>query len=584
MVIVAYECKQKTPHFDDCLASGVEASVDYEGMTIQYSGWNGVDGKKGHEFVKIDGKLTQPLTIKAFAFKAGTATVNYSWGPKADTAPATPATPSSSTPDPASYCGPSNVAWDGGINMCIVDPAFTAAKDQCDSDLSSATAGKTTCESNLSSANAAKATCDSDLSSATAAKTTCDVNLSGATTVLTAAMAAKATCDSDLSSANAVKATCDSDLSSATAAKATCESSKITAESDLATCQFDLTASQATAATGNSVLDPKTHWLSKNSSFELLKAGHDCTSSDSKIGVVNTVAECAALCGKTSGCEVFIFEHTSGTPAKCWAESTTKTNCTWKSGPWDAYGLVPAPTYTFTLLSECSSDQFESVASTLTSDRECSNITQCTSNQYQLTAPTATSDRVCNEQIVCAVYEDMAVAGTATSAQVCESKCTETEWFDVSTAECNPLTECVGDEVQEVAPSPTSDRVCGTSCMCDVATGKLVGECPNELTGDTILENEDEGVYLTTTQERICMALSPYYYKSGEKKLMWSGWLEYLKNGKGYVQYPDNGGSLVYNSYIYHTGDMGFWEPVPVLVNWLNDRGVGIIGTPGEGF
>ena len=234
-VIVAYQCKQKTPHFENCLASGVEASVDYEGMTIQYSGWNGVDGKKGHEFVKIEGKLTQPLTIKAFAFEAGTATVNYSWGPKADTAPATPATPvapcvqagnwnsgssycpeaslcktpedaaatgacpmdangvalpncynccyancppegsstpvsepapagpatpatpSSSTPDPASYCGPSNVAWDGGINMCIVDPVFTAAKAQCDTDLSDANAANATCVANLSDANAAKA-------------------------------------------------------------------------------------------------------------------------------------------------------------------------------------------------------------------------------------------------------------------------------------------------------------------------------------------------------------------------------------------------------------------------------------------
>jgi hypothetical protein len=230
-------------------------------------------------------------------------------------------------------------------------------------------------------------------------------------------------------------------------------------------------------------------------------------------------------------------------------------------------------------------EEFESIPSTLSTDRVCTPLTQCASNQYEAVPPTPTSDRVCKEQVVCAVYQNAAVEGTPTSPQVCENKCTATQWFDVSTTTCQPLTECVGDEVQEVAPTPTSDRQCGTSCMCDVATGKLVGDCPNELTMDTILENKTQGVYLATTQERICMAISPYYYKSGEYSLMWSSGLEHQDDHhEGYVQYPNNSGSFVYNSYIYHTGDMGFWESVPVLVNWLNDRGVGIIGTPGEGF
>ena len=279
--------------------------------------------------------------------------------------------------DPASYCGTENMAWDSALNQCIVEPVFTAAKDQCNTD--------------LSNANTAKAT----------------------------------------------------------------------AESDLATCQFDLAASLATPATGNTVVDPKTHWLSNSSSFELLKAGHDCTSSDSKIGVVNTVAECAALCEETSGCEVFIFEHTSGTPAKCWAESATKTNCTWKSGAWDAYGLVPATTYTSTLLSECSSEEFESKASTLTSDRECSNITQCTSNQYELTAPTATSDRVCQDQPTCASGQIVAVPGTSTSPQVCENPCPAGQYKDVAADACVAVTACTAEEVETKAPTAMSDRECG---------------------------------------------------------------------------------------------------------------------------
>ena len=148
----------------------------------------------------------------------------------------------------------------------------------------------------------------------------------------------------------------------------------------------------------------------------------------------------------------FIVEHTSGTPAKCWAESATKTNCSWKSGAWDAYGLVPANTYTSTLLFECSSDQFESKASTLTSDRECSNITQCTSNQYELIAPTATSDRVCQDQPTCAEGK-FAVPGTSTSPQVSENPRPAGQYKDVAADACVAVTACTDEEVETKAPT-----------------------------------------------------------------------------------------------------------------------------------
>jgi hypothetical protein len=84
-VIVAWNCRAKSPHFADCIDSYKTASVVYEGMTISYSGYNGDGTGLGNEFIKIDGKLTQPLTVKAYAYQAGTAKVSYQWGPEKST-------------------------------------------------------------------------------------------------------------------------------------------------------------------------------------------------------------------------------------------------------------------------------------------------------------------------------------------------------------------------------------------------------------------------------------------------------------------------------------------------------------------
>ena len=56
-----------------------EESKAYKNMTITYSGYNGVDGDKGHEFISINGTVPTKLTLKAFGYQAGYATVNYSW-------------------------------------------------------------------------------------------------------------------------------------------------------------------------------------------------------------------------------------------------------------------------------------------------------------------------------------------------------------------------------------------------------------------------------------------------------------------------------------------------------------------------
>merc|ERR1712093_429351 len=84
IAIVAWNCAShnkihKTP--TKCLDTSYKKSIKYAGATIEYSGYNGQNGNLGHEYVKIKGKSAEALTIQAYAYRAGTAKVDYSWGP-----------------------------------------------------------------------------------------------------------------------------------------------------------------------------------------------------------------------------------------------------------------------------------------------------------------------------------------------------------------------------------------------------------------------------------------------------------------------------------------------------------------------
>ena len=56
------------------------ASVEYRGMTIEYSGYNGIGGDWGHERIEIHGATTRPLLMRAYGYQAGNADVTYDWG------------------------------------------------------------------------------------------------------------------------------------------------------------------------------------------------------------------------------------------------------------------------------------------------------------------------------------------------------------------------------------------------------------------------------------------------------------------------------------------------------------------------
>ena len=56
--------------------------LNWEGVTITWSGYNGggTQSTLGHEYITIEGTLSKTLTMKAFGYKAGFATVDYAWG------------------------------------------------------------------------------------------------------------------------------------------------------------------------------------------------------------------------------------------------------------------------------------------------------------------------------------------------------------------------------------------------------------------------------------------------------------------------------------------------------------------------
>ena len=62
-------------------------TITYNGMNIEWSGFSGVNGKAGHEYIKISGKTTEKITMKVYGYQAGKADVDYSWGERNTTNP-----------------------------------------------------------------------------------------------------------------------------------------------------------------------------------------------------------------------------------------------------------------------------------------------------------------------------------------------------------------------------------------------------------------------------------------------------------------------------------------------------------------
>ena len=70
---------------DGLLKGGNKQNIEYHGMQIEWSGYNGDGTGRGHEYIKIKGKTTEMLTMKVYGYQAGVADVDYTWGSAAVT-------------------------------------------------------------------------------------------------------------------------------------------------------------------------------------------------------------------------------------------------------------------------------------------------------------------------------------------------------------------------------------------------------------------------------------------------------------------------------------------------------------------
>ncbi len=76
---------EKIVHWPSGLLSGSgKDSINYHGVIIEYSGYNGDGTGLGHEYIKISGTTQNDFIMKAFGYKAGYAKVDYSWAGKAN--------------------------------------------------------------------------------------------------------------------------------------------------------------------------------------------------------------------------------------------------------------------------------------------------------------------------------------------------------------------------------------------------------------------------------------------------------------------------------------------------------------------
>lgn len=62
------------------LSGPTSETLEYEGATIVYSGYNGVNGNVGHETIEIYGEVPFDFTMYAYGYEAGTADIDYAWG------------------------------------------------------------------------------------------------------------------------------------------------------------------------------------------------------------------------------------------------------------------------------------------------------------------------------------------------------------------------------------------------------------------------------------------------------------------------------------------------------------------------
>jgi hypothetical protein len=194
-------------------------------------------------------------------------------------------------------------------------------------------------------------------------------------------------------------------------------------------------------------------------------------------------------------------------------------------------------------VSECATNEYQSMHATYTSDRLCKKKTVCTAHEYVAQNATKTTDRLCNDLTFCSGGEYEAkkpkkTDNVFTSDRVCASaKACASGSFELKAATsdsdrlCKSYTKCSKAQYESRKATKTSDRMCHERAPCGVGFFRSftkssdAGICAPCTSGTTFKDAEGtfstqcKGVSVcdsksyemaspTSSSDRICSALT----------------------------------------------------------------------------
>ena len=168
----------------------------------------------------------------------------------------------------------------------------------------------------------------------------------------------------------------------------------------------------------------------------------------------------------------------------------------------------------------CTSSEYETVAGTISSDRECAALRVCAADEWEEVAPTATSNRVCSPCGSCeAAGLTQASPCTATSPVACEGcdACSSGEYVSAactatSQTECSTCSTCGAGEYRTQACGASQDTQCAALTVCgagEYETRAPSTDADRECAALTVCgAGEFECTAATATSDRVCCAVS----------------------------------------------------------------------------
>eukprot|EP00039_Didymoeca_costata_P013930 m.218320 g.218320 ORF g.218320 m.218320 type:complete len:2262 (-) comp15903_c0_seq3:2204-8989(-) len=154
-----------------------------------------------------------------------------------------------------------------------------------------------------------------------------------------------------------------------------------------------------------------------------------CGAGEALDGTMVTTKE--RICEK---CAVGFFQNTE----KHYEEACIEAKASCETGQYSAADPTPTTDRTCRTTGTCNSEtQYESIAATATSDRECSNIQTCVAGRFESAAPTLSTDRVCTD-------------------------CPKGEWQSKpNSCKCNPKSTCAAGFYVNDTGTTKQDLQCG---------------------------------------------------------------------------------------------------------------------------